>query len=290
MSRLLTPTLDYVFKRLFAEDQEILLDLVNAMLNFPESRRIQALHVKNPTILPEHITEKYIVLDILAVDLTGKQYDIEMQAQKYRYYRERLLYYLCQMYAKQLDSGQEYEELKPVIGMHFLNYVQFPDEQDFHYCFQLRDGQHPVVRLTDHLSAYVFELPTFEKKIRTAQWGDTMYEWLHFFTHAPEEDEEMVRTQYTDPSVQKAFHVLEKLSADDETRYQAEARERALRDRVSELSAARKEGREEGALIGQIRLLQEIQGQRVSPQEDLLQLNAGELQAMLLELKANVKR
>jgi predicted transposase/invertase (TIGR01784 family) len=133
----------------------------------------------------------------------------------------------------------------------------------------------------------VFELPTFEKKIRTAQWGDKMYEWLHFFNHAPEEDEEMVKTHYTNTSVQKAFQVLEKLSADDETRYQAEARELALRDRASELSAAREEGREEGELIGQIRLLQEMQGLPVTSREDLVQLDSRALQDMLQELKAS---
>lgn len=92
MKPLLTPKLDYVFKRLFAEEPEILLDLVNAVLNFPEPARIQSLEVKNPTILPEQITEKYIILDIRATDRAGRHYDIEMQSQKYQHYPERTMY------------------------------------------------------------------------------------------------------------------------------------------------------------------------------------------------------
>jgi hypothetical protein len=34
--------------------------------------------VRNPIVLPEEITKKYIILDILATDESGCQYEIEM--------------------------------------------------------------------------------------------------------------------------------------------------------------------------------------------------------------------
>ncbi|MDI6791376.1 MAG: Rpn family recombination-promoting nuclease/putative transposase [bacterium] len=204
MKHLLTPKLDYVFKRLFAKDMEILLDLVNAVLNFPEPQRIQSLEVKNPTILPEQITDKYIILDILAVDRRGYQYDIEMQAQKYQYYPERTVYYLCRMYANQLEAGEKYESLNPVLGIRFLDYEQFPDDKDFHYCFQLRDVRHPNLRLTNHLSVYMFELPKLKNSTQSEQWGEKVFEWLHFLNHAQEEGEQTMRTQYTNPAILSA--------------------------------------------------------------------------------------
>lgn len=93
-----------------------------------------------------------------------------------------------------------------------------------------------------------------------------------------------MRTQYSNPAIQKAFTVLEKLSADEETRYQAEMRERALKNKVSELAAAK----EEGKLIGQIRLLQEILKHPMSSEEELAQKSIEELNEMLLELKAEL--
>ncbi|MCP4401558.1 MAG: Rpn family recombination-promoting nuclease/putative transposase [bacterium] len=95
MLPLLTPKLDLVFKLLFVQDTEILLDLVNRTLASPEPLHIQHLEVKNPTILPEELTEKYIILDILAQDEAHRQYDIEMQVQRYSVYPQRALYYLC---------------------------------------------------------------------------------------------------------------------------------------------------------------------------------------------------
>lgn len=48
----------------------------------------------------------------------------------------------------------------------------------------------------------------------------------------------------------KAFSALEKLSADQKTRYMAEVRERALKNEISMLSAAKKEGMKEGFEAG----------------------------------------
>jgi predicted transposase/invertase (TIGR01784 family) len=105
MTSLLTPKLDIVFKLLFTRDTDILLDLVNCVLAYPEQVHIHELDVKNPTVLPEELTEKFIILDILAIDEARRQYDIEMQVQRYSVYPERALYYLCRLYGNQLNSG-----------------------------------------------------------------------------------------------------------------------------------------------------------------------------------------
>jgi predicted transposase/invertase (TIGR01784 family) len=286
MKQLLTPKLDYVFKKLFTADQEILIDLLNTVLELPDNRQITAVTVKNPTILPEEITEKYIILDILAVDNRGYHYDIEMQAQKYDEYSQRILYYLCKLYAGQLSSGDAYEELKPVIGIHFLDYEHFPTCNDFHFHFELRDIQHPELHLTDDLSLYIFELPKLEKLIPTEQWGEKMYEWLHFFNHAHEEGEKTMQTHYKNPAIKKAFTVLERLSEDEETRYHAELREEALKFQAIELAAAEKKGE----LIGEIRMAQKILKQPVTSRDELTQKSVEELQKLFENLEAYLNK
>ncbi len=69
---LLTPKLDFIFKKLLAGDTRVLKDLLNAVLGLPKGRRIRSVRVKNPIVLPEEITQKYIVPDILAVDESGR--------------------------------------------------------------------------------------------------------------------------------------------------------------------------------------------------------------------------
>lgn len=82
---------------------------------------------------------------------------------------------------------------------------------------------------------------------------------------------------------------LKQLSADDQARYEAEWRERALKNKNSELAAAREEGRKEGRIIGQIQLLQEFSKHPVIDKDDLLQYDLPTLQTMLQQLKAELK-
>ncbi|OQX26718.1 MAG: hypothetical protein BWK80_08965 [Desulfobacteraceae bacterium IS3] len=139
MSILLTPKLDLVFKKLFAENIGILINLLNAVLGLPKKQQIRSVEVRNPIILPEEITQKFIVLDVLVTDRMGLSYEIEMQVRRYESYSKRALYYLSRIYAGQLDSGEDYEKLKPVIGIHFLDYELFPDQDDFRFRFEMRD-------------------------------------------------------------------------------------------------------------------------------------------------------
>lgn len=191
MTPLLTPKLDLVFKLLFTQDTTILLDLVNCGLASPDPVHIQSLEVKNPTILPEELTAKFIIWDILAQDETRRQYDIEMQVQCSGLYPQRALYYLGRLYGTQLESGQDYGRLMPVIGIHFLDYEHFAAYPDLHFCFELREAQRPELRLTHDLALHLFELPKLNRQGAPAVWGDPLWEWLHFLNSAHQEDETM---------------------------------------------------------------------------------------------------
>lgn len=243
MKQLLTPKLDFVFKKLFTEDTRILISLLNTVLMLSAHQCIRSAEIRNPGILPEDIARKFIVLDIRASDETGRRFDIEMQARKYAAYPERALYYLAKMYGEQLDAGEAYDQLSPVIGVHFLDYELFPIQQDYRFCFELRDVRHPDLRLTDNLSLHIFELPKPRKRSYPGDAANLL-EWIHFFNHAHEEREKSMRTHYTNPMIHGAFGILETLSADDQTRLLAEMREKALKDEASMLSAARREGME----------------------------------------------
>ncbi len=229
MDSLLTPKLDFVFKKLLTKDTALLINLINSVLELPPRRRIASVEIKNPIILQEDITDKFIVLDIRVVDHSGKQYDIEMQAQKYEGYPQRALYYLSKIYGGQLKAGEEYEVLKPVVGIHFLSYKQFPEYDDFDFRFDFRESRHPELKLTDDMSFYIFELPKIKQiskeDLPDQPLGD-MLEWLHFFNHAHKEVKKTMRTQYKNPAIHDAFSILEELSADEKTRHLAEMREK----------------------------------------------------------------
>ncbi|MDM8540121.1 Rpn family recombination-promoting nuclease/putative transposase [Desulfococcaceae bacterium HSG9] len=251
MTELLTPKLDLVFKSLFSQDTELLADLINAVLNPPMRRRIRSVELLNPGILPETIIQKFIILDIRASDETGRQYDIEMQVRRYDDYNQRTIYYLSRMYAEQLQAGDEYGALKPVIGIHFLDYEQFPEYRDYHFSFELRDQRYPELCLTEDLALHIFEMPKFERLRGKAHHAGDMAEWLHFFNHAHEEGDRDMRTHYANDKIFRAFDILETLSGDEKIRLLAAEREKALKDEASMLGAAIRKGEKIGLQKGE---------------------------------------
>ncbi|MCP4694676.1 MAG: Rpn family recombination-promoting nuclease/putative transposase [Desulfobacterales bacterium] len=118
---LLSPRLDIVFIKLFTEDTELLINLINSVLELPEDRRILSVEVRTPILLPQAVTKKFNILDIRAEDNSGNQYDIEMQVKKFEAYPKRALYYVCRLYVGEMKSGEDYDALiqEGYNGLHF---------------------------------------------------------------------------------------------------------------------------------------------------------------------------
>ena len=240
---LLDPCNDYVFKRLFAVSPVLLADLINAVRS--EEPRIEVVEVLNPRIEPEELAGKYIVLDLLARDADGRRYNIEMQVRRHGAWSARSAYYLARTLAAQLDSGQDYHFLKPVIGIHLLDFELFEAADQQHqalWCFELRDRKRPAVLLGNELQLNIIELPKADR-LGVTQAG--LAAWVTLFEHWQEENR-MAAIDY--PPVQLALDRLKDLSADTDARRLAFVRERALRDEASELRAAMEKGKLEGKI------------------------------------------
>ena len=73
---LLSPINDYVFKRIFGESPDLLLNLINDLTY--DLPKIASVEILNPNIEPSELQGKYIVLDVLARDSDGNCYNVEM--------------------------------------------------------------------------------------------------------------------------------------------------------------------------------------------------------------------
>ena len=82
---LLDPTNDYVFKRLFAENPDLLVALINDLR--PDLPAITRVDITNPNIEPSELAGKYIILDVLARDNYVDKHRTQVTAimLKYRY-------------------------------------------------------------------------------------------------------------------------------------------------------------------------------------------------------------
>ena len=259
---LLDPKNDYIFKRLFATAPDLLSTLINAVRY--EEKPVEVIEVLNPRIDPAELTGKFIVLDVLAKDQQGQLFNIEMQVRHFHAWSQRGMYYLANTLVKHLGSGDNYLELKPVIGIHLLCFDLFtaPEQsQQAHWCFEMRDRWQPATRLGAELQLHIVELDKADR-LQTASSTPGLAAWIAFFEHWSEES---TMNQLSYPPVQEALRRLKDLSADDETQQRALMRERALRDEVTELFAAeqrgeqrgRQEGRQEGEQIGEQRGLEQ---------------------------------
>ena len=234
---LLDPKNDFVFKKLFAGAPALLAALINAVRSGEPP--IEVVEVANPRIDASDIKGKFIILDILAKDQQGRLYNIEMQVRRFAPWSARSTYYLARVLSEQIVNGQDYAALKPVIGIHLLDFELFDAPDQAHqaqWCFEMRDRTNPQTKLGDELQLHIIELA---KADRLGLASGHLAYWIALFEHWQEESK-MQAIDY--PSVQQALDRLKTLSADAETRHLARVRDRALFEEATAMHEATMRG------------------------------------------------
>ncbi|HAA44782.1 MAG TPA: hypothetical protein DCE28_04665, partial [Halomonas sp.] len=107
-----------------------------------------------------------------------------------------------------------------------------------------RDERQPHVSLGNVLQMNLIEL---NKADRLGLPEGPLRAWITFFKHW---QEELTMANVAHEPVKRAMSRIRELSADEETRRLAFVRERALRDEVSFLNDAKREGLQEGEQLG----------------------------------------
>ena len=233
----LSPVNDYVFKRVFGENLYVLADFLQAVLDLPITEH--DIRVVNPNFTAIKMDDKLSVLD---VKVETKKYgivDVEIQVQYYPDLLKRFQYYTARMYADQLDSGQDYSNLNRAISIIIADFSFFKSDDAFHHRFRLYDAVNSV-EYEDSIEINILEIPKRRGNI------SKISHWLEFF--AARTEEQFMQVSVNQPAMEQAWGVIKKLSADEQARLEAEDREKALRDHISRMSAAKKEGHVEVAI------------------------------------------
>jgi len=250
MRTTLDPTLDIVFKLLFAlrANREALVSLLTAVLRPPVP--IAEVHVLNPEINREQVDDKGIVLDLLVVLADGTRIDVEMQADRRSGFRHRVLYYWSRVFVSQLERGQPYTALRPVVCILFLDYVEF-DTPHFHSTFRVLEG-HEHFPFSNALELHVIELPKRNDPRGGARQEDAdLLNWVRFL--GAKTDEEVKEACMSNPAIAKANEYLTHLSASPSAQELARQRQLALDTYRIEMTAAKEEGLSEGEKKGEKR-------------------------------------
>ena len=242
----LNPTLDVVFKLLFARNPELLRAMLSAVL----AQEISELTVLNPELPGDLSSEKLIRLDIRVVLQTGKRVVVEMQIRVTAELAARVAYYTARDYGQQLRRGEDYGALTPTVTVLWVVEPMFSAQMRLHSIYEMRE------RVTQHLFSEDLTIHVLQlSKINEGPAEDETFteqavrRWARFLTARTEpEFRELAKEDRTMASAEKA---LEKISQDPAAARLAQDREDALTFYNIGLAMSREEGKAEGKAEGQ---------------------------------------
>jgi predicted transposase/invertase (TIGR01784 family) len=243
----LDPKLDVVFKLLFAAERnrDILRSFLTAVLRPPAP--IDVLKINNPNVPGSDQLKRQVILDVHVVLRDGQHIDVEMQARRHGGPRPRWLFNWGAVFTDQLDSGHEFAQLKPVVCIIIMDFLEFQAPR-FHSIFRVLEV-HTHEEFSQHLEIHTLELPKLRQVTPDAD-DQAVLVWGRFF--AADSDEELEQLAMSHPDIAPATTALATLSQDPTARELARQRRLAELDYLSGIHEARAEGKAEGRVEGRV--------------------------------------
>lgn len=179
----INPKTDFAFKKIFASEHSkgILISFLNGILYAGDSV-IQDLTILDPYQVPKILAIKSSYLDVKAKLSNGTWVIIEMQVLNVEGFEKRVLYNATKTYSAQLNKGDEYEVLNPVIALTITDFKMF-DEIDWPISrFVLKEKESSIEYPSSDLELVFVELPKF--KIALENLETLTDKWIYFLQNA----------------------------------------------------------------------------------------------------------
>lgn len=239
-----TLTNDYLFHIVFQKNPKILRGLIRSLLKLKDEEIID-IRLENPITPGEKADDKTLILDLL-ITLNGNQkINIEMQVLNTKDWPERSLTYLCRSFDN-LESGNDYINVMPVIHIGILDYTLFPEYPEFYAHYAMMNIiNHNIY--SDKLLLNVLDLTQINIATETDIISGLKH-WAQLFKATTWEEIQMLTTNYKD--LENIVDIVQEALADKDIRLQCEARERYERDRTSLYNSGHREGHREGHIAG----------------------------------------
>lgn len=250
---ILDPKIDFVFKNIFgsAKHPRILISFLNSVLK--PKNLISKVEIKNTDIEKHFVEDKFSRLDVKAETNTGEIINVEIQLKNEYNMIKRSLYYWSKLYEEQLSEGEDYSELKRTVCINILNFKYLKNDR-FHNGYRLKEIE-TQEELSDLLEIHFIEIPKLDKN---SDEKDMLVAWTEFLKNP--ESEKVRSLEMTIEEIREAKDELVRLSNDEEQRQIYEMRSKILKDKISALNKAKKEGVEEGIKKGKIEIAKSLKG------------------------------
>ena len=239
---LLPPKMDFVFKRIFGNENHpnVLISFLNAVLTPVDP--IKSVIVKDTTIEKSHLEDKYSRLDVKAMTNKGEHINIEIQLKDEYNMIKRSLYYWRKIYEGQLENGENYQKLSRTICINLLDF-NLLNHDKFHSVYRLKDCETDE-ELTDVMELHFIELKKMKDVNRVEEVKTKLEAWLYFINQP---DSELVQElEKVEVEIKEAKAELVRLSGDRKERERYEKRRESRLNEVSALSYAEEKGIQKG--------------------------------------------
>ena len=234
---------DYAFKKVFGSNnsKEILKSFLNSTLELPYP--IEDLTIVDPYNVPKLQGMKDTTVDVKATLEDNSKVIIEMQILNHDGFESRILYNTAKNYADQLDKGQKYNLLNPVIALTIVNFKMFKFDK-YKSIFKLIEKDN-FTEYKDDIQLQFIELPKFNKTIEECTTIED--KWIYFIKNA---QDLVVAPAFKDQNLKQAVDIANTASMTKEELELQFKREEFIFMQKSSIEKAKREGREEGIAKG----------------------------------------
>ena len=179
----INPKTDFAFKKIFGSEQSrgILTSFLNGILYAGDSI-IQDLTILDPYQAPRILGIKSSYLDVKARLSNGNWVIIEMQVLNVEGFEKRVLYNATKTYSAQLNKGDDYEILSPVIALTITDFEMFDDIDRPISWFVLKEKESSVEYPISDLELVFVELPKFKVPLDSLE--TLTDKWIYFLQNA----------------------------------------------------------------------------------------------------------
>ena len=238
---------DVLFKYSLGLNDDDSLYLLKMIIESLTDLNCKEINVTNPDLIPDHINDKDMILDIKAITSDGQNIDIEMQnsnltQQQY----QRFQIYGAEMLSSQGKVGDDYKDADPVFQIIFIDDVDkdnlclmdtYMSRNDFGYI----ERYNLITRIYIYLP-YINIIKDKMNFMEFTQLQKAIYIFKNGITH----DIMGIKDKVVEIMKRK----VEQFNQDDELRDMAFKRDLQKKARAGEVRDAFDQGKEEGISIG----------------------------------------
>lgn len=245
---------DYAFKKVFGslDNKDILIDFLNALIDLPNSQKIIDLTIVDPYNIPMLQGMKDTFVDAKALLEDKSTVIIEMQVLNHKGFEKRVLYNAAKNYSMQLDKGEEYSLLNPVIALTVVDFEMFPDSDTVINRFKLLEKA-TFLNYSDDIEMTFIELPKFNKSENELE--DIRDQWIYFIKNAGSLD--YIPSTFN-PQVKKALTTVDEAGMSREELEAQYKRKEFISMQKLALQKAQKLGLKQGIEQGILKVAREM--------------------------------